>query len=94
MHAIGADLERVQRQPQVVDRRGQRDDLVNKTHSLINGRTAGRWRIPRCVNSVEDVLDVRQRASLEIAHTDDELMPPREQLFAQMRAGESRSTSH
>ena len=36
MRAVGADLERVQRQPQVVDRRRRRGEVVNEVDRLVD----------------------------------------------------------
>jgi hypothetical protein len=91
MGAVGADLERVQRQAQVVDRRGRGGEVVDEVHRLLDEE-----RLDDVVVEVDelgdpDVLDVRERPRLEVVHADDAVTPP-EQLVAQVRPQEARAS--
>ena len=68
---VRADLQRLQRQPQVVDRARRAGEVVDEVHRLLDPD------LVRQVARDEDelvaavVLDVRQRARLEVVDTDD-----------------------
>jgi hypothetical protein len=89
MGSVGADLEGVQRQAQIVDRRGRRGEVVDEVDRLID--VVGLDDVDADVEEalgVADVLDVGQRAGLEVVDA-DHAVPARQQLVAQMRAEES-----
>ena len=91
VRAVGADLERVQRQPQVVDRRRRRGEVVDEVDRLVHEE-----RLDDVVVDVHelrhaDVLDVGEGARLEVVHADHAVTAP-EQLVAQVRPEESRAT--
>jgi hypothetical protein len=92
MRAVGADLQRVQRQAQVVDRRGRRGEVVDEVDRLVH--VVGLDDVNADVREalgVADVLDVGQRARLEVVHA-DHAVSAREQLVAQVRTQESRTS--
>ncbi len=68
---VGADLQRLQRQPQVVDRARRAREVVDEVDRLVDPD------LVRQVARDEDelvaavVLDVRERARLEVVDTDD-----------------------
>src|ERR1019366_4726003 len=86
--AVGADLERVQGQPQVVDRRGRRGEVIDEVDRLVHevGLDDVDPDVPEAVG-VAQVLDVGERARLEVVHADD-AVSARQQLVAQVRAEE------
>ena len=75
MGAVRADLERLQRQPQVVDRAGRAREVVDEVDRLVDLDMLGE------VGGEEDeavraqVLDVGQRARLEVVDADDAVPP-------------------
>src|SRR6185437_8876095 len=87
--AIGAHLQGVQRQAQVVDRRGGRGQVVDEVDRLVDlvGLDDVYVHVPEALG-VADVLDVGQGAGLEVVGADDPV-PAREQLVAQVRAQEA-----
>ena len=89
MGAVGADLQRVQRQAQVVDRRGGRGEVVDEVDGLVDEvRLDDVHADVHEQVGVADVLDVGQRAGLEVVHA-DHAVAAREQLVAQMRSEET-----
>jgi hypothetical protein len=85
--AVGAHLERVQRQAQVVDRGGGGGEVVDEVHRLLNGVGLDDVRLEVEELGIADVLDVVQRPRLEVVHADDP-MSAGEQLVAQVRPKE------
>jgi hypothetical protein len=87
--SIGAHLERVQRQPQVVDRRGRRGEVVDEVDRLLDEVLVGdvEIQIGEALD-VADVRDVAQRPGLEVVHA-DHAVASREQLVAEMRTEKS-----
>jgi hypothetical protein len=86
MRPVAADLQRVQRQAQIVDRRGRRGEVVDEVEGLIHvvGVDDVEVEVDEAL-AVADVLDVRQRPRLQVVHADDPVSA-REQLVAQVRA--------
>jgi hypothetical protein len=89
--AVGADLERVQRQAQVVDRRRRRREVVDDVHRLVDEERLDDIPVLVAELRAPDVLDVGEGSRLEVVHADD-AMAASEQLIAQMRSEESRTT--
>ena len=79
----GADLERVEREAEVVDRRGGRRQVVDEVDRLID--EVGVDDVEIQVNEFvgPDVLDVRECAGLEVVDADHSV-PAREQLVAEV----------
>ena len=93
VRAVRADLQRVQRQPQVVDRRRGRREVVDEVDRLVDevglddvGVDVDELRNP-------DVLDVRERPGLQVVDA-DHAMTPTQQLVAQMRPEEAGAAGH
>ena len=84
---VGADLQRVQRQAQVVDRRGGRGEVVDEVDRLVDEVRLDDVEVQVTNFAVADVLDVGQRARLEVVHADHPV-PAAQQLVAQVRAQE------
>ncbi len=91
--AVGAHLQRVERKTQVVDRRGRRGEVVDEVDRLID--EVGLDDVQVQVDEIRraDVLDVGQRAGLEVVYADDTVAPP-EKLVAQMRAQKPGAAGH
>ena len=68
--AVGADLQRVQRQAQVVDRRGRRGQVVDEVDRLIDEVRLDDVDVEVDERVGADVLDVGQRAGLEVVDAD------------------------
>ena len=92
MRAVRARLQRVERQPQVVDRACERCEVVDEVDRLVD-----RDRMADVVveerEVVAEVLDVRQRARLEVVETDDPMTSLEERL-AQVGAEETGAAGH
>ncbi len=88
MGAVRADLERVQRQPQVVDRAGRRGEVVDEVDVLGDLDLAGDVDVAELEGRVADVLDVLQRAGLEVVDADHPV-PLAEQVLAEVGAEEA-----
>ena len=87
--AVGADLQRVQRQAQVVDRRGRRGEVVDEVDRLVDEVRLDDVDVHvHEALGVADVLDVRERARLEVVDA-DHAVAAREQLVAEVRSEES-----
>ncbi len=68
---VRADLERLQRQPQVVDRARRAREVVDEVDRLRRSRRAASGRAGTKTNGVAaEVLDVRERAGLEVVDAD------------------------
>ena len=83
MGAVGTDLQRVQRQPQVVDRRGRRGEVVDEVDRLIDEVRLDDVEVHMDEVVAADVLDVGERAGLQVVDA-DHAMAAREQLIAQV----------
>jgi hypothetical protein len=88
MGAVRADLERVQRQPQVVDRAGWRSEVVDEIDVLGDIDVIDDVDVAEVEGRVADVLDVLQRAGLEVVDADDP-MALAKQVLAEVRAKET-----
>jgi hypothetical protein len=80
---VGADLESVQRQPQVVDRTRWRGEVVDEVDVLGDVDLLGDVDVAEVEPIVTDVGDVLQRPRLEVVDA-DHLVPVAEQSFAEV----------
>ena len=83
MGAVGADLQRVQRQTQVVDRRRRRSQVVDEVDRFIDEVGIDDVEVEMHEIIGADVLDVGERAGLEVVDADDAVATAK-QLVAQM----------
>ena len=67
---VGADLQRVQRQPQVVDRRRRRGEVVDEVDRLVDEEGLGDVDVERDERGIADVRDVGERSGLEVVDAD------------------------
>ena len=81
--AVGADFERVQRQPQVVDRARRRGEVVDEVDVLGDVDVGGDVDVTEVERLVTDVGDVLQRPGLEVVEADHPV-PVAEQPLAEM----------
>src|ERR1700677_1958307 len=89
--AVGAHLQRVQRQAQVVDRRCWRGEVVDEVDRLLHEvRLYEEDTDVHEALGVANVLDVGERAGLEVVHA-DHAVPARQQLIAKVRSEEARA---
>src|SRR3954452_8157422 len=92
--AVGADLERVQRQARVVDRAGRRGHVVHEIDRLVDVVVRRDVRLDEAeVVAVLDVRDVVEIAGLEVVHADD-AVALRDQVIAEVRAQEAGSAGY
>ncbi len=89
VRAVGAHLQRVQRQAQVVDRRGRRGEVVDEVDWLLHvvGLDDVNPHMDEAIG-IADVLDVRERARLQVVDA-DHTVAAREQGVAQVRSEEA-----
>ena len=85
VRAVGADLERVQRQPQVVDRRGGRGEVVDEVDRLVDEERLDDVLVEQDEIGRADVLDVEEGAGLDVVDADHP-MSASEELIAEVRA--------
>jgi hypothetical protein len=87
---VGADLERVQREAQIVNRRGGRGQVVDEVDRLVDEVRLDDVEV--LVHEVlgADVLDVGQRAGLEVVDA-DHAVAALEQLLTEVGPEESRA---
>src|SRR5439155_22786079 len=91
---VGADLERVQGQAQVVDRAGRAGEVKDEVDRLLDEPGLREVVVDEDeVGAVLDVLDVLQRAGVEVVDADD-AVPLAQEVVAEVRAQESRSTRY
>ena len=83
--AVGADLERVQRQPQVVDRARRRGEVIDEVDRLVDEERLGEVVLDEEVAVVADVLDVLQRPRVEVVDA-DHAVTLAEKVVGHMRA--------
>ena len=86
---VGADLERVQRQPQIVDRARGRGEVVDEVDRLLDEQRLGEVVLDERELRRADVVDVLQRPGVEVVDADHPVAVG-EQMVAQMRAEKSR----
>ncbi len=85
VRSVGANLQRLERQAQVVDRAGGAREVEDEVDRLVD------LEMPRQIVVQEDkalaaeVLDVLERSGLEVVHADDP-EPVRDEGIAEMRA--------
>ena len=94
VRAVRADLERVQRQPRVIDRGRRRSHVVDEIDRLLD------LVVLRDVEHLEaeirpglEVTDVLERSRLEIVHTDHTLAAG-DQVVAEVGAEEAGAAGH
>ena len=85
---VGAHFQRVQRQPQVVDRGGRRRQVIDEVDGLVDEVRVDDVDVEMDEVLAPDVLDVRERSGLQVVDADD-AMAAGQQLIAQVRAEES-----
>jgi hypothetical protein len=89
--AVGADLERMQGQPRIVDRAGGRGHVVDEVDGLVDLVMRGDVEhLEAEVRPVLEVPDVLQRSRLEVVDADHPVSAV-EQVVAQMRPKEAGS---
>ena len=93
VRAVRADLQRVQRQAQVVDRRRRRGEVVDEVDRLVDEVRLDDVALEEHELGHADVLDVAQRPRLEVVDADDAVAAAQE-LVAQVRPQEARATGH
>ena len=84
---VGADLERLQRQAQVVDRAGRAREVVDEVDRLVDLEMARQVVVEKEEPLATVVLDVLQRPGLEVVDADDAVLALEERV-AEMRAEE------
>jgi RNase P/RNase MRP subunit p29 len=85
---VGADLERLQRQAQVVDRAGRAGQVVDEINWLLDLEVARQVEVEKEELLASVVLDVLQRPRLEVVDTDHAVAAPEERV-AEMRSEEA-----
>src|SRR5205807_448630 len=89
---IRPDLQRGQREPQVVDRRRGGGQVVDEVDPLVDEVRLDDVDVPMLEHAVADVLDVGEGSGLERVDA-DHAVAASQQLFAQMRPEESGASS-
>ena len=96
MGAVRADLQGLQRQPQIVDRARRARQVIDEIHRLLDPDRLGQIVRDERELVLPHVLDVRQRARLQVVDTDHPVTPL-QQRVTEMRtektgtAGDDRS---
>ena len=93
VRAVGAHLEGVQRQAQVVDGGGRAGEVEDVVHPAFDVDELGQVDVAEVEAVVADVLDVLQRPRVEVVEAHD-LVILGEQALTQVRAQESGSAGH
>ena len=93
VRAVRADLQRVQRQAQVVDRAGRRGEVEDEVHGLGKLDVRGHVVVHERERVIADVLDVREGSGVEVIDADHP-MPLREQMLTQVRPEETSASGH
>ena len=88
MCAVGADLEGLQRQSQIVDRTRGAREVVDVVDLLVDANVLGHVVRPELESGVAQMLNVVQRARLEVVDADD-AMAPREQRLTEVGTKEA-----
>ena len=89
--SVGADLQRVQRQPQIVDRRRGRGEVVDEVDGLIDEIRLDDVDVQVDERVAANVGDVRERSRLEVVDA-DHAVAAGEQFVAEVRAEKSGAT--
>src|SRR5919197_314139 len=90
---VGADLERVERHAQVVDRAGEGGQVEDDVQRLLDLDVLDDVVIDEDEVVVADVLDVAERARLEVVDA-DHAVAACQQVLAKVRAEEPRAPGH
>ena len=85
--AVGADLERVQRQPQIVDRACRAGEVEHAVDRLGDGQMLHEIVLDEHEALVPQVLDVRQRPRFEVVDAEHAVTAAK-QCFAEVGAEE------
>src|SRR5207247_5229295 len=100
VRTVRADLERVQREPQVVDRARGAGEMEDEVDGLLDEERLGQILVDEDeVGAVLDVLDVLQRARVEVVDA-DHAMALGQEVVAKVRpeeagaAGDDRSADN
>ncbi len=93
VRAIRADLQCVQREAQVVNRRSGRGEVVDEVDRLVHEVGLGDVQIEVDELGSADVLDVHERPGVEVVHAQHPVTL-REQRVAEVRAQKSRPAGH
>ena len=88
VRSVGADLERVQRLAQVVDGAGERCQVVDDVDRLVDVDVLDHVVVDERERVVANVLEVDERARLEVVDADDPVAPL-QQVVAEMGAEEA-----
>src|SRR3954447_29900 len=91
--AVRADLERVQGQPQVVDRARRRGEVVDEVNRLLDEEGLRDVLVQEDEVLTAEVLDVRERPGLEVVDTDHAVAAGEERI-AQMGAEKAAATGY
>ena len=93
MGALRADLQRLQRQAQVVDRAGGAREVVDEVDRLVDPDPVDDVLVHEREAIVPEVLDVLERARLEVVDADHPVALL-DQVVAEMRAEEPGAAGH
>ena len=85
MCPVGADLERVQRKAEIVDRAGRAREVVDEVDRLVHVDVVDQVLVYVAEVGGADVLDVLEGAGLQVVHADHPAAAL-EKVFAEMRA--------
>src|SRR4051812_40796258 len=88
---VGADLERVERQPRVVDRAGRRCEVVDEVDGLLDIDRLDDVLVREDEVLVADVVDVLERPGVQVVDADHPVSLA-EQVLAQVRSEKSSSS--
>ncbi len=91
VRAVGARLQRVEREAQVVDRARERGEVVDEVERLVDDDRLADIVVEEDECVVAEMCDVRERARLEVVEADDTMPLPEERL-AEVRAEEAGAT--
>jgi hypothetical protein len=91
--AVRADLERVQRQPQVVDRRGGAGEVVDDVDRFVDEVRLDDVDVLEPELRRADMRDVGEGTRLEVVDA-DHAVTASQQLVTEMRAEEPSATRH
>ena len=93
MRPVRADLERVQREPQVVDRARRAREVVDEVDRPCDLEVLDHVVVEELEPLVPDVLDVCERARVQVVDAED-AVALLEEVVAEMRAEEAGASGH
>jgi hypothetical protein len=93
VRAVRADLQRVQRDPQVVDRRRRRGEVVDEVHRLVDEVRLDDVDVEQPELRLAQVRDVLEVAGLKVVDGDD-AVPAGQQRVTEVGAEEAGSAGH